>query len=717
MSVGGLPPVPPSDGAADIPDDSVIEVPGEEPEAGEPAQADAGGDNLVEYFSPGDPALDEIGQTAWRRWDLASRQREGHMEKAKKWLNLYGLVKQEKTWPFANCANIVSPLLLGAVVHTHATLYDMLVPGEGQLYFSKPTTLDDAEVERANNTELVLNQVIRSDIPNYEIGWDDSLWQLVLLGSMFRRVVWGATEGRILADSISLDDFVVPYRCKVLDPNMLGVPSYTWVQYYDPEEIKERIADKYYLNADGLDLSPEVDRKRSDFRMAADSLAGVEPEPGEDGDVQVFEHCCKMQLPKRGGAPVMDGSFHYVTVTIDERSKRVLRITAREKQNPKNGKPMEVSNFLHYKGFPSEGFYGMGFGDFVGSLNEARDAILNQYIDAMTLRNAGGGFVSSTMKSPKGEIVLTPGVYQPITASASAIKDGIYHHDFRDPNPGAIQVVEAIETMANRVTVQGDLLSGDSGSDRKTATEVKTQVELVMKQLSVLMRRIKNTQKIEGMMFWYILSLNLDESEAMKVINPEGQPQTVKISRADFIPDANVQPVADPTITSRTQRIEHAMQLQQLIMTHPLAMQNPQLQFASLTKVLTAYGEYEMRKMMGPAPQPPQPPPVMSQDEENFAIAMGKGTPIHPQDNDGQHLLDMEHHEKTPAFHAMTPDSKALFVHHKGQHLAQQEMKKKQALHAKSIFEPHPGGTNGMAPPPVNAPVPGADEGNAGVQA
>ncbi len=269
------------------------------------------------------------------------------------------------------------------------------------------------------------------------------------------------------------------------------------------------------------------------------------------------------------------------------------------------------------------------------------------------------------------------------------------------------------------MTVQSEVLSGETGSDRQTATEVKIKTEMVLKQVSVFMRRVKNSQKAEGRIFWDILALNLDEKEASKVVNADGEPEVVQVSRADFIPDANVQPVADPTVTSRTQRIEQATQLYGLLKQDPLTMANPAISYAAVSDVLTAYGDYAKRKMLGPPPTADKPSPPMPAYDENYAMSMGKAMPIHDEDDHDQHLIEHERYEKTPAYQAAGPQTWALHHHHTGQHLAAQERLKQERLHE----QPQPllrlvsGGPQGVAGPPANGPIPGAAPPDAVLQA
>jgi len=101
----------------------------------------------------------------------------------------------------------------------------------------------------------------------------------------------------------------------------------------------------------------------------------------------------------------------------------------------------EICFFTHYRLFPSEGFYGLGFGDFIAGLNKAVNTLINQHIDGGTLRNSMPGFISAQMKGQRGSINVQPGELIEVDAPMGSIKDGMHFPEFPPPDPTTMRAI------------------------------------------------------------------------------------------------------------------------------------------------------------------------------------------------------------------------------------------------------------------------------------
>jgi hypothetical protein len=739
--------------------------------------------------------LDEAEQAALARrvcdgYETDIKSRKGYIARRTRWQKLYSMVREPKSFPFHNSANVTMPLLATAVIQIQARLFDMLYPADGMVFESKPSTNDQEEVQRAWRTELYLNHYVRRVIADYEIGLDDSLFQVCCFGSAFRYRAWSPMENRIVVKWISVDDFVVNYAERCTDPAMRGVPRYSWMHYLTLDDLAVNVDADGYYSAKSVKAVKEKAREpgaiqRSEFREAVDKADGKTPPAEDSGDEtatrQVIQQYIKVKLPKRPKKhAAFDGKRHFVAVDVDVASEQVLRVAIREEDDPRDVKrytreveayaaelqrqqevsmvivrraelaaksetgvlsldetgelgalmqqdfpedadepeapravrKREICYFTHLRGFPGEGFYGMSFGDFVGPLNEAANTIFNQVIDAMTLQNAGGGWLSRSLRGPRGDLSIQPGKYQVVDGSPQAIRDGIQHNQFPGPSPVSLPVVQEIAGMAQQVSASGNILSGEKGASNETATTTKIRAEMAIKQISVLSRRMVAYLRSEAEGLWRLLSLFLDEDDAVQVVNAEGQPATIPISRADFVADANVTPSANPQVGSRVQRIEEAQERLSILVQHPLTAQNPMIQAAALEDLLRAQGAYRYVTMLRESIQQQQEqqkqaaeqqqmgPPPMPQDQENVAMLSGQPVPVHPEDNHAQHLHEIALFAETPAFGESPPQTKQLLAQHRLEHLGQMYLRERRPYAGTIDQRPRPGG---MAPPAGNA--------------
>ncbi len=343
---------------------------------------------------------------------------------------------------------------------------------------------------------------------------------------------------------------------------------------------------------------------------------------------------------------------------------------------PKPQRKREICFFTHYRAFPSEGFYGLGLGDFLIGLVKAINTLINQHIDGVTLRNAKGGFISKQMKGQRGKIAISPGQFVEVDAPMGSLKDGIAWLDPPQNDPTTMGLVELLMAAADKLVASSDLMSGQTSGANRTAKETQILAEQMMMQITVLARRMKEAQRHEIDKLWRIWGVFLPDEEIVSVIGEDGAPTPeFKISRSMFIPDAHVIPTADPR--TKTQRIEDAMTVYAAVTSNPYLMQSPtapQMMRAVTEDVLRAHGAERLLKMMPPPPQPPQPPQPAQPWDEDAGALQNKPHPVTPGDDDQAHLFGAGGHEAfkaSPGYKNMSKEQKAQHDQHIRDHHAQ----------------------------------------------
>src|ERR1041385_8832895 len=154
-------------------------------------------------------------------------------------------------------------------------------------------------------------------------GMDDTLHQMCLYGSGFRRTIFDGYEKKGRSDWIPIEDFVVAYGQRSQDPSMSDVPRYSMVHYMSLADIEAYGDEGIFVNTKDIRKTPN-NTERSEFAERARKIDGVFPnDEDEDAPRKVIEQHCRIKLPNEPGRhPAFDGKTHYVVVTVDSGSER-----------------------------------------------------------------------------------------------------------------------------------------------------------------------------------------------------------------------------------------------------------------------------------------------------------------------------------------------------------------------------------------------------------
>jgi hypothetical protein len=251
-------------------------------------------------------------------------------------------------------------------------------------------------------------------------------------------------------------------------------------------------------------------------------------------------------------------------------------------------------------------------------------------------------------------------------------------------------------------------MSGATSGANRTAKEIQVLNSQLMKQISVLAKRVREAQKHEFDKLWRLWGTFLpDEPEQTDVIDhSSGAPERLPISRKMFIPDARVFPAADPRL--RFERVEETMQTVGVVMQNPMTAQNPVIVRAVTEEVLKVHGKEEWIAMLGPPPGPPQPPQPKPHFEEEAGWLKGQDSPVLPPDDDEQHQQMHMAFLQSPEGQMLDRNGRSMAEHHIRGHAAQALEKRGKAMmeQQQQMMGPPPGMQGPpMGPPPGGPPI------------
>ncbi len=684
---------------------------------------------LTDAFS--EEELDELGRDISADFDADVESCEGFVERVAEWNKLYDSVMEKKTFPFDRAANVNLPVLQTTLLQIHGRIYDMINPAKGNVFHSVPLHTDPEEVARAIRTEILANYWARHECTEFNTTLDVLSWRTVFYGSNFSAMDWDENEGRATYESVPIEDMVVPWDARSARPDMKDVPRYTWVRRMTFWDIQRDIQRGFFRDVPEMQPEDTKDDDRNPLQAYRDKNSGLSKSGDggttkKDGLRKVLIHYCKRDLPEEPAKhEAFDGRQHALRVWVDHETMKVLRVVLREEPDPRDQarfqkeqgaylqyvsqqahfeasggvtmdpmtglempippptpveepKPQrvrEITFHTHWKGFNSEGFYGLGYGAIVSPINKAMNAMVNQKIDLMTINNAGGGYKSRQVRFPSGNIMHQPGQWVDVDAMPDALKNGLVPRQVQPGDPATPQMLEMLESWVQKATGSGETLAGEPSKSNETATAATNRYDAAVKQISVLASRmVQSYMKNDVEMLWRLFAAYLPDEDYKYVINEQGQSQQIPVAARDFAAESRVYPVADPRVITRQDRIQDAQQFLMLATQDPMLASNPQVRFFALQNYLTAMDKHEVLAML----KPPAPPPPVPQQDENADFLRGKQPQVHPQDNDAEHLADMATFKVSPEFKAMTPEMQSAYEQHGRNHIAAKMQKERQ---------------------------------------
>lgn len=384
---------------------------------------------------------------------------------------------------------------------------------------------------------------------------------------------------------------------------------------------------------------------------------------------------------------------------------------------PKPQRKRQICFFTHYRCFPSDGFYGLGYGDLLYGLAVAMNTIINQHIDGVTLKNAKPMFMSRQVRMQRGAVNIQPGEVVEIDGPVNQIRDAIHFLDPPENDPTTVPLIKMLDAMKDTMAGSSDMLSGQIPGSNQTKGGLQILSEQMMTPITVLARRTRESFRHELEKIWRCFGVFLEDDDIAEVIAEGQQQESVPISKSMFTPSARLVPASDPRMKSA--RVDDHMQLFNYCMNNPLIAQNPQVGPAVLKRLteegfrIFPDGEKLIPFLNPPPPPPPQPEP---QWQENAGFLRGQDHPVLPTDDHEQHMQELMLFMQSPDAQMMDKPGRDMAEKHLRDHAAARLERDGAQLEQLRGGGPPPGPGPG-GPPSGPGPLPFANGGGAGPMA
>lgn len=532
--------------------------------------------------------LDVIGQKVIREYDIDKDSRAEWEEIMSRAMDLAKQVAKDKNFPWPGASNVKYPLLTMAAIQFAARAYPEIV--QTQIVKAKVNGADPdgSKMMRGQRVADHMTWQLGEQMEEWEEGTDKLLHILPIMGICFRKTFYDPILGRNISDLALIDDVVIHYRAESLERARRVTHVLKWYK----NDIYEFVAAGTWRDViDKIGMPNDPDQQND-----------------EDAPHEFYEQHRFLDLDS-------DGYQEPYIVTVHKQTSQVVRIVPRFevdgiKVNDKS-KIVSIAPSMYFTkyGFipnPDGSFYDLGFGWLLNPLGESVNTILNQLVDAGTLANLGGGFISRgiRIKSQGQTISLKPGEWKPVDAAAMDLRQGIVPVPAPAPSPVLFQLLGMLIDAAKGISSVTDVMTGEQPGANVPATTTVAMIEQGLKVFSAIYKRIYRSLKAEFKKIYKLNGLYLDDQVMFNLLDT---PRAT--GRQDYAEgDLDVVPVADPNMSTDTMRLARAQALMG-ISGRPGVNED-----AVTVRMLQALKEENIEQMIIPPekrPQPPQDPKLM----------------------------------------------------------------------------------------------------------
>lgn len=568
-----------------------------------PADAGAGGqsdiqrigEQLLEWSNSPNIAPDvphqmrqKLGIECVYGYEIDKKSRKAWEDRANRYMELALQDAPPKTFPWANCSNVIWPLLSQAVNEFASAIYPAIMDGE-RIVNSKIIGTDKGVVDQAamqQRAQQMSAQGQQQNVPPEQVAQqlqnlgpiyvqgkeqgakrkradrvsDHMSWQVLsqqtewqadsdrmfralpILGCAARKSWFDPVWGRNCSMYVSMMDLVVNYHAKSLDT----APRVTEVFELYPNEIEDKIRSGEYLK----------------FNYGTATMTAEQSEDGKGGDYHGDKYAPHLFLEQHCFWDLDgDGYEEPYTVVIHKTSGTVVRIVARyeadgirlteDKTRIAKIEPLQYYTLYQFMPNPKSSIYGHGFGHVLGPINESLNSALNQMFDAGTLQNLGGGFVGSGLSMHSGTLRFKMGEFKPVNTGGVPLRENFYMPEFRGPS-------EVMLRLFALLVDAGRELAGIKAITTGQTPPASTDPETMMAMVETGMRVFKDVYKrvLRGLDEEFAKLFGLNRKYMPKQgFKYQKADEEFEVSAEDYATTSGVESVGDPDMMTDMQRL------------------------------------------------------------------------------------------------------------------------------------------------------------------
>jgi chaperonin GroES len=513
--------------------------------------------NIAELLCKQD--LETIGVQIVRDFDNDLLSRSSWEKRTEASLKLALQVAEIKNFPWANASNVKFPLITIAALQYHARSYPVLI--DSDLPVKCRVVGDDKEglrALRATRVEQHMSYQLLEEDEDWESEMDKVLITQPIIGCAFKKTYYDPIRKHNVSENVLARDLVVNYWTKSLETSS----RVTHILQMTKNEIYERTARGLWLDgvSEGRQQQYSSVAMGNPLQSAQDKAQGMQPpEPNDSSTpIEMLEQHCFIDFDNDGYA---EPYIVYVRRDNKKVARIVARYTSKDVERNKEGVILSIQAeqyFTKYPFIPSPdgGFYDLGFGVLLGPLNESINTIINQLVDAGTMANTAGGFLSRGIKLRGGNYSFNPMEWKHVDTTGDDLRKGIVPLPVREPSQVLFTLLNLLINYGERIGGSVDILSGQNPGQNTPAETTRTMAEQGMKIFNGIFKRTHRSLKQEFRKLYRLNQIFITENTPY-VSNGESAGMVLA---SDYEgPVTDVMPTADPSVTSDAQRTAQAM--------------------------------------------------------------------------------------------------------------------------------------------------------------
>ena len=445
-------------------------------------------------------------------------------------------VTERKTFPWDGAANIKYPLIATAAIQFAARSYPQILNGpdiiKAQVIGADP---DGTKEARAKRISQHMSYQVLEQMTEWETDMDQLLHGLPIVGTYFKKTFF--------------DPLYQRNRSMVINPFELVIN----MKHKGTIETARRITQEIHL------YKNEVIERENAGLFKEGVSAVMKSEEASTQELFIEQHCW---YDLDG-----DGYEEPYIFTIHSESNTVVRAVANydlDTMDIRNDKIIKITPIQYFTKFtfipsPDGDFYDIGFAHLLGPINEAMSTLINQLLDAGSLANTGGGFISKGLRWQGGNLSFSLGEWKPVDTTGMPLKDAIMPLPVREPSGVLFQLLGLLNDIGNKLASVSDAMSGETPSQNTPASTTLATIEQGLKVFTAIYKRVFRALKSEFKKMYRLNSQYLEEEEYFRVLDTQQA-----IQRKDYgMEDMDVSPAADPNMSSEAQKLARANALLQ----------------------------------------------------------------------------------------------------------------------------------------------------------
>jgi chaperonin GroES len=487
---------------------------------------------------------DKMSRSTWeRRMDAA--------------MDLAMQVQKDKTWPWPGCSNVVFPLVTIGALNFSAQAYPQIVQGNRVVRY-RVVGGDQGETrKRASRISRHMSWQVLEEDESWEEQHDRMLINLAIVGCNFIKSRFDASKGYPVDELVMARDLVVDYSAKSIE----GAARKTHVIPMYRNEIYERILQDTYRDVRDEAWFRQPPGTALSEMPSRDLRAGLtNGSPDRATAYSMLEQHVLLDLDQ-------DGYEEPYIATIEKTSKRPVRLVARvdderQVERKRGGEIIKITPTEYFTKFsfipsPDGGIYDLGFGIFLGPVNEAVNSGINQLLDNGTMQNSIGGFLGRGAKIRGGVYTMAPWEWKRVDSTGDDLRKNIVPFPERAPSQVMLSLISLLIEYANRIAGTTDAQVGENPGQNTPAQTYQGMQEQGKQTYKMIFKRVWRSMKQEYKKRYAI------NRRYLPAVQRFGEGSDF-IRKEDYLasPD-QVAPVANPNVTSTQMRIGQATAVKQ----------------------------------------------------------------------------------------------------------------------------------------------------------